>query len=45
MTFGQFLELARKQGVKDEDEIWFFDFHGIDEVEFKYDEEMGWTAS
>ena len=43
MTFGEFLKLVRKAGVKDEDEIFYIDFQCDAEHFTKKDE--GWIIS
>ena len=34
ITFGQFVALARSKGVKDDTEIDWVDFHGMDALRF-----------
>ena len=46
MNWKEFMELAEKAGIKDDDEIWFIDFRG-DETElwvFK-DHRGAWSIS
>lgn len=35
ITFGEFVALARSKGIKDDTELDWVDFHGMDELHFK----------
>ena len=44
MKWKEFIELAKKSGVKDDDEIWYIDFAFDDQIEFHYTEKLGWAV-
>lgn len=43
MTWKEFKEEAERMGMKDDDEVWFIDIHGLD-GNFKVEEDpaLGW---
>ena len=43
MKWGEFKRLLEKEGVKEEDEIWYIDISFNDEITFFKDGRLGWA--
>jgi hypothetical protein len=46
MKWKEFIEKAKKAGVKDDDEIWYMDFsfNEYGDIDFYKDEQLGWSV-
>ena len=44
MTWKEFKEQVERLGLKDEDELWYIDIQGNEELDVKKDERHGWKA-